>query len=193
MALHAESSPNALRHARSKGRLAVALYGCAELVTVLVGVLGLLGATWPRRVVESGINIHVLFTLLLCGLVLARYLWRVRGLPRILAADARELSRHLSRRVYLLLYIVLGVRQSIGIISNLRLGSAVDFKAFDLKDDFELFLGTGLFTLVVVRVLAFSIWLRLSEIAVAAQVLVRNVCMGRAAKAPLVERDPQRW
>jgi cytochrome b561 len=123
---------------------------------------------------ESWINIHVLFGLLLCSLVLARYQWRVNHSPRMRPVDVRELSRHLSRIVYLLLYVVVGVRLSIGIINSH--GGTVDFnliderfrhgpdsRAFDPKDDFQLFLASAFFVLIILRLLAFALWLRAVE------------------------------
>ena len=176
MAVQAEPSLNSLAHAYSRQRMLIALYGCAALLVVVIGVLSLLDGSWLRHMLESWINIHALFGLLLCGLVLVRYQWRVRHSPGMLPTDIRELSRHLSRIVYLLLYVVIGVRQSIGIINSIWHGSAVDFNLFDdrtsngpdragwnPKDDFQLLLATGLFVLILVRVLACRLWLRSVE------------------------------
>jgi len=176
MAAQAEPSLNSLAHAYSRQRMLIALYGCAALLVVVIGVLSLLDGSWLRQVLESWINIHALFGLLLCGLVLVRYQWRVRHSPGMLPTDIRELSRHLSRIVYSLLYVVIGVRQSIGIINSIWHGSAVDFNLFDdrtsngpdragwnPKDDFQLLLATGLFVLIIVRVLACRLWLRSVE------------------------------
>jgi len=179
MAVQAEPSLNSLAHAYSRQRMLIALYGCAALLVVVIGVLSLLDGSWLRHMLESWINIHALFGLLLCGLVLVRYQWRVRHSPGMLPTDIRELSQHLSRIVYLLLYVVIGVRQSIGIINSIRHGGAVDFNLFDdrtsngpdragwnPKDDFQLLLATGLFVLIIVRVLACRLWLRSVERAV---------------------------
>jgi len=176
MAAQAQPSLNLLALTCSRQRMLTALYGCAALLVATIGVLGLLDGSWLRQMLESWINIHALFGSLLCGLVLVRYQWRVRHSPRMLPADIRELSRHLSRIVYLLLYVVVGARQSIGIINSIWHGNAVDFNLFDdrfrngpdragwnPKDDFQLFLATGLFVLIVVRVLAFRLWLRAVE------------------------------
>jgi cytochrome b561 len=179
MAAQAEPSLHPLALAYSRPRMLIALYRCAVLLVATIGVLGLLDGSWLRQMIESWINIHALFGLLLCGLVLARYQWRVRLSPRMLPADIGELSRHLSRIVYLLLYVVVGVRQIIGIINSIWHGNAVDFNLFDdrfrngpdragwnPKDDFQLFLATGLFVLIIVRVLAFRLWLHAVERAV---------------------------
>ena len=176
MAAQAERSLHFLAHAGTRERTLTALFGCIALVAVAIGVLGLIGASWPRQVLESWINIHVLFGLLLCGLVFSRCWWRVKHSPRMLPADMRELSRHLSRIVYLLLYIVVGLRELISILDSIWHGSPVDFNLFDArfrngpdsagwnpKDDFQLFLATGFSVLVIVRVVAFRLWLRSAE------------------------------
>src|ERR1700723_4734107 len=160
----------------SQERMLSALYGCVALITVAIGVLGLQRDAWPRQMLESSINIHALFGLLLCGLVFARCRWCVKHSPPAARVDIRRLSRHLSRIVYLLLYVVMGLRQIIGILNSVWHGSAVDFNLFDdrfrngpdyagfnLKDDFQLFLVSGLITLAFVRVLAFRLWLRSAE------------------------------
>jgi cytochrome b561 len=176
MAAQAERSLDFLARACSRERMLTALYGCIALAAVLVGVLGLLGASWLRQILESCINIHVLFGLLLCSLVLARYLWRVTHSPPMLRADIRKLSRHLSRIVYLLLFVVIGLREIIGIVNGASHGSGGDYGLFDdhiqhasgyeglnLHDDFQLFFASGLFALIFVRVLAFRLWSRSVE------------------------------
>jgi cytochrome b561 len=176
MAAQAERSLHSFAHGYSRERMLTALYGCVALVAVVVGVLGLFGPSGPRQMLESWINIHALFGLLLCGLVISRCRWRVKHSPRMLPADIRDLSRHLSRVVYLLLYVVVGVRQIIGLLNSIWHGGAVDFNLFDEhfrngfdraswnpKDDFQLFLATGLFALIIVRVLAFRLSLRSVE------------------------------
>jgi cytochrome b561 len=196
MAAQAEPSLNSLTHAYSRQRMLIALYGCAALLVVVIGVLSLLDGSWLRQMLESWINIHALFGLLLCGLVLVRYQWRVRHSPGMLPTDVRELSRHLSRIVYLLLYVVIGVRQSIGIINSIWHGSAVDFNLFDdrtsngpdragwnPKDDFQLLLATGLFVLILVRVLACRLWLRSVERAALSKEAT-GINVNRASKRP---------
>jgi cytochrome b561 len=121
---------------------------------------------------ETCINIHALFGLLLCGLVFARYRWCVGHSPRMLPTDIRGMSRHLSRIVYLILYLIVGVREIIGILNSLWHGGAIDFNLFDDRirdgpdhaswdpnDDLQMFFASGLFALMFVRVLAYRLWL----------------------------------
>jgi hypothetical protein len=132
--------------------------------------------SWPRQVLEAWINIHALFGLLLCGLMFARYRWHLRHSPRMLAADIHELTRHLSRIVYLSLYVVIGVREIIGIVNSSWHGGSVDFNLFDERfrngpdyagfnprDDFQRFIASGLLALISVRALTCSLWLRSVE------------------------------
>jgi hypothetical protein len=160
---------------RSWGATLVVPYVCVAILAVAVGVLGLVDSSWPRRLVESWINIHAVFGLMLCGLVIARCRWCVRQSPGMLPSDIRELSRHLSRIVYLLLYLVIGVRQSIGIatsiwhgamdfnLSDQRFHHGPDGRAFDPRDDFQLFLASGLFALLMIRVWAFALRQRMGD------------------------------
>jgi cytochrome b561 len=178
MVAQAELSLTSLLHACSRAKTLTAACGFTVLLTVATGILGLSRASWLRQMLESRINLHVLFALLLCGLVVARCQWQVRHSPRMLPADLRALSRNLSRLVYLLLYIVIGVRQAMCILSSLGHGDAVDFKFFDgafrqgpdyagfnPKDDFQLFLASGLLVLIFIRLLVFGLWLRLDPAA----------------------------
>jgi cytochrome b561 len=146
---------------------------CTALLVVVVGAAGLVAHSWPRQIVESWINIHLLFGLLLCGWVIVRYQRCMNQSPAMLPADVRGLSRQLSRIVYCVLYGVIALKQSLSIVSALWHGGAVDFSlfdesvsqgpdtpVFDLHDDFQLFLASGLVPLVIVRVMAFRLWPR---------------------------------
>lgn len=172
MAAQAEHFPYALRSACTRESMRLALYAFAAMLVVVVGVLGILRASSARHLVESWINIHVLFGLLLCGFLLARYRWPFTHEPWLLPSDSRELSRHLSRIVYLLLYTIVGVRQSIGLVASLWHGGTIGFnladeplrygadgKVVDTRD-FQMFLASALCVLIMIRVFAFRLWLR---------------------------------
>ena len=148
---------------------------CTALLVVVIGTLGLIAHSWPRQIVESWINIHLLFGLLLCGWIMIRFQRLLSQSPCMFPDDARGLSRQLSRLVYRVLYGVIGLKLGINIVSSLWHGGAVNFSLFDaglrhgpdtqdfnLHDDFQLFLVSGLVPLVIVRVLAFRLWLRLT-------------------------------
>ena len=133
IAAQAERSLNSLAHAGYRDGVFKSVYGLMAVATIAIGVLGLSRGSWPRQVLESWNGVHALFGLLLCGLVFARCRWQVKHSPRMLPADIRELTRRLSRNVYLLLYVVIGVRETIGIVNGLWYGGSVDFNLFDQR------------------------------------------------------------
>jgi hypothetical protein len=110
--------------------------------------------------------------------VVARGRWLVKHSPPMLPGDIHWLNRHLSRIVYLLLYAVIGVREIIGIVGSLWHGGPVDFNLFDERlrngpdyagfnprDDFQLFIASGLVALIFVRALTCRLWFRSIECA----------------------------
>jgi hypothetical protein len=152
---------------------------CAAMLVVFVGVTGLIDVSLPRRLVESWINIHALFAMVLCGIVIAQYRRRVGHLPGVEPYDVRDLSRGLSRMVYLSLYGVIAVREGISLTDfepwePRSLGGAAG-GAFDPNDDFQMFLVSGLVALIFVRVLVFRLWLRMRGARVSAQRNIRSV------------------
>ncbi len=130
-----------------------------------VGVLSLFHTSFARRMIESWINIHLLFGMLLCGLVLARYRWQLRELRRVPPGYVRELTSHLACIVYLMLYVVVGLRLGIGIVGSLLHDGS---SHYDLLGDpfhngtdtgeFRMLLATGICVLVVERLLALRLW-----------------------------------
>ncbi len=131
---------------------------------VLVGVLGLLPDTWLTLLVESRTALHVLFGLLLCGLILVRFRWWLNNSPPAQEAEIRLFSRQLSRMVYLVLYLVTGGMEVINTVGALPDGThAARGLAVVLKPtpDGQAFLICGLIALVSIRVLAYWSWRRL--------------------------------
>jgi cytochrome b561 len=185
MAAQTERSLN-FAHARAPERVLTALYICTAIVVVFIGVLGLLGASGLRQMLESWVNIHALFALLLCGLVLARCSWSIKHSTSMSPTGIRQLSRHLARTIYLLLYVVIGVRELIAILHNVWHGGVLDFRVFDErfrgpdyasfnpKDDFQLFLASGFIVLIFLRVLTFILWLRSVERAASLRVVTED-------------------
>jgi cytochrome b561 len=130
MAARAEWPPHSLRNSYPQEWRRVALYAGVAILVIAVGVLGLERPSGLRQLVESWINIHALFGLLLCGLVLARYQWIIRYSSG-LQEDICELSRHLSRIVYLMLYLVIGASQGISLVNWIWHGGSVDLTLFE--------------------------------------------------------------
>ncbi len=138
------------------------LQGCAALLVVMIGVLSVIADSHARHLFESWINIHVLFALMLAGLLLARYRACVKRATPLLPADISAWSRQLSSFVYLLIYAVIGIRQCLSIAGGMWHGGAPDLTSalggLDPKGDFPLLLMTTLLALAVVRVMAFRLF-----------------------------------
>jgi cytochrome b561 len=122
------------------------------------------------------IDVPTLFGLLLWIMVIARFRARMKHSAEIRAADLRGLSRQLSRTVYLLLYLIIGAKQVINIVGFLRHGGTFDpglaptpdcashdCPTFAPTNDLKLMLIYGLIALIIIRVLALWIWLRLAD------------------------------
>jgi cytochrome b561 len=177
----------------------IALYWSMAGLAVLVGLLGLLHDSWLTTVVISGTYIHALFGSLLWGLVIARFYRRIKHSPLAQSADIREFSRHLSRMIYLLLYLLIGIKQIIAIVNFMWHGGTLDFgllqansriaddsPAFEPTKDFRAVLMCGISALALVRVVAFWIWLRLVEEAAAVycKSQYRTPCSSKNVRAP---------
>jgi cytochrome b561 len=93
-------------------------------------------------------NIQALFGLLLLGSAVARIFWEVGRSAPVRAADVRNLTRRLSRMVYLLLFLAVGSAQLIDSNSS---------------GDLQVMLVYGLITLIAIRVLAIGIWRNLDR------------------------------
>ena len=63
-------------------------------------------------------------------MVIARYRWCVRHAPPIETIDINNLSRHLSRVVYLVLYGVVGFREIMAFANSVLHGGVVDYELF---------------------------------------------------------------
>jgi len=129
------------------------------LLTVVIGTLGLLHESWPNRILAPWINIRALFGSLLWALVIARFYWCVKYIPPMLPEDFRRLTRHLSRMVYLLLYIVVGLRQLIAIVNSIwrDLEFALptpDPRIVEPVEYLQAYVIYGLFSLITIRALA---------------------------------------
>jgi cytochrome b561 len=159
------------------GKMLNVLFACAACVTVLTGLVGSLGASWGGHVLGSRIALLALFGLLLFGSAFARCQWCIKHPPRrLVPADVHALARHLSRTQYLLLYLVVGAREIIGILAGPRHNGSVEFHVWnaqvghsfgpggiDANDDLQWILGAGLLALILIRVLMFRMWLRYSQ------------------------------
>ena len=136
--------------------------GLASLV-VLFGVLGLLDGSWVKQIVGPRVNVYAIFGLFLCTLVAVRFHRGLQCAAPIYQTDIRDLSRELSRMVYLSLYMVIGIRQIIGLAYWLRPVGALEFGKFAAAEDIQAVVAYGLAGLLLIRVLAFGFWLHWSR------------------------------
>jgi hypothetical protein len=141
-------------------QIEVALPCALASLTVLFGVLGLFDGSWAERIFGSRADLHAIFGLLLCTLITAHFLLRLRRAVGAPPAYVCQLSRELSRMVYLLLYLIIGLRQMIGLADWLRYGSTAGFAKFSANDDLLTVVAYGVVGLLLIRGLAFVVWRR---------------------------------
>jgi cytochrome b561 len=115
---------------------------------VIVGIAGVVHDSLARSVPASYINLHALFGALLWVSVVARFQRRLRQSPRMLPGEIREFSRHLSRLVYLMLYILMFASLITGALTCTWRTDCV------VPPDFQGYLGYGFFALITIHVLA---------------------------------------
>jgi cytochrome b561 len=139
------------------------------ILVVATGTLGITAHSRVRDAVETRIDIHVLLTMLLCSLVVCRFLAWVNSVA-MHPSEIRTVSRQLSRLVYLLLYLIIGLRIVVCVMDCSIHGIAFDFMmiepaprgggatgSFDSRDDFQALLACGLAALMMIRILALTI------------------------------------
>jgi hypothetical protein len=130
--------------------------GLASLA-LLFGLLGLLDGSWSERIPGSRGGLHALFGLLLCSLVAVRFHRRLNWATPASQSDIRELSRELSRMVYLSLYVVIGLRQIVCLAEWSWHGGIVEFGRSS-EGDLQIVVTYGIVGLLFIRVLAFGAW-----------------------------------
>lgn len=115
------------------------LHASLTLLAVIAGIAAVVQDSLANSAPASYLNLHALFGALLWASVVARFRRRLHQSPRMLPIDIREFSRHLSRLVYLMLYILMLVRLIIG---------------SPAAPDFQGYLGYGLIALITIQVLS---------------------------------------
>jgi len=114
------------------GLAAIALHWISVLFIIVVGVLGLLHDSWPKRSQGFWINIHAMMGLLVWVLAIARLSWRFRHPAPALPNDVGQLSRRLSGPVHALLYVLMLVIPILGIVTFIWHGRAFNFGLFQV-------------------------------------------------------------
>jgi cytochrome b561 len=152
------------------GRAAIALHWIMAVLIVVVGTLGLLHDSWPRRTQAFWINLHALIGLAVWVLIIVRSWWRLRQPPPALPPEIGLLTRRLSYAVHLLLYLLVFVIPLVGIVTFIWHGRAFDFGLFKVDfgvrsdrtifhptEDLHGYLAYALFALIGLHVLA-ALW-----------------------------------
>jgi cytochrome b561 len=141
-------------------------------LVVIVGILGLLHDSWPKRTQAFWINVHALIGILLWLVLLARFGHRLCHSPPMLPAGIGEFSRRFSSLVHLVLYALMFIIPIIGSVTFIYHGRVFDFGAFQLNfgikknraifgptEDIHGYLAYALFALAGLHALA-ALWHR---------------------------------
>ena len=162
----AQAEPAELRYDRT----AIAFHWTVAVLIVVVGTLGLLHDSWPRRTQAFWINLHALIGLTVWGLIVLRLWWRLTHPPPALPPQIGVLPRRHSHAVHLLLYLLVLVTPLVGIVTFIWHGRAFDFGLFRVDfgvrknpaifhptEDLHGYLAYTLFALIGIHVLA-ALW-----------------------------------
>ncbi|MFI4869253.1 MAG: cytochrome b [Steroidobacterales bacterium] len=117
------------------GSAAIGFHWTMSLLIVVVGVLGLLHDSWPKRTASFWINLHAMVGLVVWVLVIARFWWRRRHPPPPWAPEAGDFSRRLAGPVHRLLYALIFVIPILGMVTFIWHGRVFDFGLFRLDSE----------------------------------------------------------
>ncbi len=112
--------------------VAMTLHWATVVFVAFLAPLGLLFDKIPRDARGFWINIHVTVGLLFFALILMRLLWRIGHRPPSLPADADALSRRVSNPFHGLMYVVILVITTLGVVARVWHGRTFDFGLFTL-------------------------------------------------------------
>jgi cytochrome b561 len=128
-----------------------------------IGIAGLLRDSWPGAPHLPGINLHAIFGMMLWLMVVAQYRdanlqyrdANLGGAP-LRAAGLHELCRRLSRRIYLLLYVLFGISVLLRMAAILwNSGQSASHAAIlSSPENLRDYLAYGVFALLTIHVLA---------------------------------------
>jgi hypothetical protein len=126
-------------------------------VPLAIGIASLLRDSWPGAPYLPGVNLHAIFGAVLWLLVVAQFRHRGVAGAALNGAGVHEFSRGLSRRVYLLLYVLFGASQLVRVAAVLWNGGAQGvlhpamlMPPENLRD----YLAYGVFALLSIQLLA---------------------------------------
>jgi hypothetical protein len=122
---------------------------------VLAGFLCVIHDFWMSPAPPAWLNPHWLFAVLLSAWVAMRFYRRMHPAPyvhqtaRMQSGDIPAFSRHLSRLVYLLLYLLMLSSLSLRFVRHLIQGTAMG-----TADEFQVYLAGGVMALITIQALA---------------------------------------
>ena len=119
------------------------------LLPLAAGILGLLHDSWAGPAAAWSLHCHALFGALLWGSVIAGFYFGARRPSRSPGLDVHAFSRQLSRRVYLVLYVLMFFNLAIDV-----LGGEPHRSMLRTAEDFRSYLACGCVALVTIRLLA---------------------------------------
>ena len=120
------------RGADRYGSGAIAFHWIMFGLVMIVGTLGALHDSWPKKTQAFWINIHALLGLLLWTVLIARFWWRTRHPPPPLPSDVGEFSRRFSTPLHLALYALMFVTPILGIVTFIYHGRVLNFGLFQI-------------------------------------------------------------
>jgi cytochrome b561 len=152
------------------GSGAMAFHWVMVLLLVVVGTLGLMHDSWPKRTQSYWINVHAILGLLLWMTLIARFWWRMQHAPPILPVEVGRLSQRLSTPVHLALYVLMFVTPIVGVVTFIWHGRIFDFGLFRINfgipsnrtifeptEDMHGYLAYAIFALAAIHTLA-ALW-----------------------------------
>jgi cytochrome b561 len=152
------------------GSGAIAFHWIMFLLLVVVGALGLLHDSWPKRTHVFWINMHAITGLLLWFTLIARIWWRMRHAPPVLPPEVGSLSRRLSTPMHLGLYALMFITPIVGLVTFIWHGRILDFGLFHINfgirsdraifeptEDIHGYLAYGIFGVAAIHTLA-ALW-----------------------------------
>jgi len=121
-------TPAAVRY----GAGAIAFHWLVAALVVFLGVLGLSFGYIPREARPFWINLHVSVGLVYFALVLARLAWRAGHRPPDLPPGIGEFTRRTSVATHHLLYLLMVVVATLGVVARVWHGRSFDYGLFTL-------------------------------------------------------------
>lgn len=131
---------------------AVVLHSIVTVPVLLIGLLSVLqDSRQTPHAASAWTALHVSFGVLLCASIIVQFIWRITHVGFRSVADIAAFARLLTRRVFILLYGLAGVKEIQWVLGSL--GPTRQLRAETMRD-LQCYLLYGLLALVLIRVVA---------------------------------------